>query len=54
MREVVIKEIIDSESKISVLIDESTIVNSKSCMIIFIKTSISQEDPTFIFLDLVE
>jgi hypothetical protein len=54
MREIVIKKIIDSESKISVLIDESTTVCSKSCMTIFIKASISQEDPIFIFLDLVE
>ena len=54
MREVIVKNIIDSGSKISILIDESTTVSSKSCMAVFIKASISYEDPIFIFLDLVE
>ncbi|XP_050058213.1 E3 SUMO-protein ligase KIAA1586-like isoform X2 [Aphis gossypii] len=54
MRESIVKNIINSESKISVLIDESTTVSSKSCMAVFIKASISHEDPIFIFLDLVK
>jgi hypothetical protein len=54
MREVIVKNIINSGSKISILIDESTTVSSKSCMAVFIKASISYEDPIFIFLDLVE
>jgi hypothetical protein len=43
MREIVVKIIYDSEFKISVLMDESTTISSKSCMTIFIKASISQE-----------
>jgi len=54
MREVIVKNIIDSGSKIYILIDQSTTVSSKSCMAVFIKSSISQEDLIFIFLDLVE
>lgn len=54
MREGVVKNIIDTESKIAILIDESTTVSSKTCIAIYIKVLISFEDPIFIFLDLVE
>lgn len=54
MRENVVKNIIDTKSKIAVLIDESTTVSSKTCMVVCIKASISCEDPIYMFLDLIE
>jgi hypothetical protein len=46
--------IVKSNSKLSVLIDESTTLSTKSAIVIYIKASISFEDPIFIFLALVE
>lgn len=54
MKEKIVHNIIESNSKISVLIDESTTLSTKSAMVVFIKASIASEDPIFIFLDLVE
>ncbi|XP_060882119.1 E3 SUMO-protein ligase KIAA1586-like [Metopolophium dirhodum] len=54
MRERIVKNIIESGSKLAVLIDESTTLSSATSMIVYIKTSISNEEPIFIFLDLIE
>lgn len=54
MKERIIKNIIDCGSKFAVLIDESTTLSSVSSMIVYIKTTISYEEPIFIFLDLIE
>ncbi|XP_022182073.1 E3 SUMO-protein ligase KIAA1586-like [Myzus persicae] len=54
MKEKIVSNIVKSGSKISVLIDESTTLSTLSTMVVYIKTSISSEDPISIFLDLVE
>lgn len=54
MREQLVKNIIDCNAKFSVLIDESTTLSSKTNMVVYIKSAISNEDPIFMFLDLVE
>lgn len=51
MRERIVKNIIESGSKLAVLIDESTTLSSATSMIVYIKTSISNEEPIFIFLE---
>ncbi|XP_029342172.1 E3 SUMO-protein ligase KIAA1586-like [Acyrthosiphon pisum] len=54
MREQLVKNIIDCSAKFSVLVDESTTLNSKTSMVVYIKSAISNDDPIFMFLDLVE
>ncbi|XP_022176912.1 E3 SUMO-protein ligase KIAA1586-like [Myzus persicae] len=54
MRNKIIQNIIETNSKISILIDESTTNSSSSGMIIYLKASISYDSPVFIFLDLIE
>lgn len=54
MREKLIENIIENNAKCSILIDESTTVSSLCGMVIYLKVSISNTDPIFIFLDLVE
>ncbi|CAI6367147.1 unnamed protein product [Macrosiphum euphorbiae] len=54
MREQLVKNIIDCSAKLSVLIDESTTLSSKTSMVVYIKSAISNDDPIFMFLDLVE
>ncbi|XP_022173984.1 E3 SUMO-protein ligase KIAA1586-like [Myzus persicae] len=50
----IVTNIIETGAKLSVLIDESTTVSAVCGMVVFIKASISCDDPIFIFLDLVE
>lgn len=54
MKEKIVLNIIKSNSKLSVLIDESTTMSTLSTMIVYVKSLISYEDPVFIFLELVE
>lgn len=54
MKKKIVCNIVKSNSKLSVLIDESTTLSTKSTMVVYIKASISSEDPIFIFLALVE
>lgn len=54
MKEKIVSNIVKSGSKIYVLIDESTTLSTLSTMVVYIKTSISSEDPISIFLDHVE
>ena len=54
MRKRVVANLVLSSAKLSVLIDESTTLSHKSVMVVFIKASINNCDPIFIFLDLVE
>lgn len=53
MRNKIVQNIIETNSKISILIDESTTNSSSSGMIIHLKASISY-DSVLIFLDLIE
>lgn len=50
----IVHNIIETESKISILVDESTTNSSLAGMVVYIKTSISYSKPIFIFLDLIE
>lgn len=54
MKKKIVCNIVKSKSKLSVLIDESTTLSTKSAMVVYIKASISFEDPIFIFLAVVE
>jgi len=54
MKEKIVLNIIKSNSKLSALIDESTTMSTLSTMVVYVKSSISYEDPVFIFFDLVE
>ena len=54
MRNKIVQNVIETNSKTSILIDESTTSSSLPGMIVYLKTSISYESPIFIFLDLIE
>lgn len=55
MRERVVGQVLQSGTKFSILIDESTTDSKKSVLIIYIRASIGKiEDPLTFFLDLVE
>jgi len=54
MKQKIVTNIIETGAKLSVLIDETTTVSAVCGMVVFIKASISCDDPIFIFLDLVE
>jgi len=54
MKRKIVSNILETEAKLSVLIDESTTISTLSRMVVYIRAAISSEDPIFIFLDLVE
>lgn len=57
MRKLLIKEIIESESRFSIIIDESTTISQKSVLIVYFRTfleSMGNEVPMNIFVDLIE
>jgi len=54
MKQKIVSNIVETEAKLSVLIDESTTISAVCGMVVYIKASISHDDPVFIFLDLVE
>lgn len=56
MKRKIIDNLVLSESKLSVIIDESTTLSNKSVLIIYLKTCVAQnnEKPDFLFLSLVE
>ena len=57
MRKTVVKEIVQSNSKISLIIDESTTINKKTTLIVYVRCCIegvAMNSPINLFLDLVE
>lgn len=55
MKKRIVKQILEVNGKLSILIDESTSLGSKSTLIVYLKCETSKEDPPhFLFLDLVE
>jgi len=54
IKDKLIENIIENNAKCSILIDESTTVSALCGMVIYLKVSISNNYPIFIFLDLVE
>uniref|UniRef100_A0A8C8RJZ3 HAT C-terminal dimerisation domain-containing protein n=1 Tax=Pelusios castaneus TaxID=367368 RepID=A0A8C8RJZ3_9SAUR len=58
MRKNMVKEIVCSESKISLMIDESTTLSQKSTLIVYIRSCVQEgmgmTEPVNLFLDLVE
>lgn len=51
----IVKQIKDVSGKVSIIIDESTSLSSKSILIVYLKCEISKElPPNYLFLDLVE
>ena len=54
MKKKVVAKIVASESKISVLIDESTTTSNKTVLAVHIKCDMGNGKPIFIFFDLIE
>lgn len=54
MRKQLISRIITLQSKLSVLIDESTSLSNKTALIIYLRTCLGGEHPECVFLDLCE
>lgn len=55
MKQKLLKQCIESDSKFSVLLDESTSLSRKSCLIVYIRTFLpSHTEPVTFLLDLVE
>ncbi|KAL4148664.1 hypothetical protein QTP88_002837 [Uroleucon formosanum] len=54
MKQKIVSNIVETEAKLSVLINESTTISAVCGMVVYIKAYISYDDPVFIFLDLVE
>ena len=57
MRKTVVKEIVQSSSKISLIIDESTTISKKTTLIVYVRCCIEgvgMNSPINLFLDLVE
>ena len=55
MREKLVKAIIDSKLPFSVLINESTSLSQKSCLIVYIRCCVDEcSEPTTVYLDLLE
>lgn len=53
MKKVICKDIIEHQSKITVMVDESTSVSVRTCMVIHIRALVN-EKPTNVLLDIVE
>lgn len=54
MKQKIVSNIVETGAKLSVLIDESTTISAICGMVVYIKASISCDNPVFIFLDLLE
>ena len=55
MKEKLVTAVITAKSSFSVLIDESTSLSQKSCLIVYLRCSVSDSfEPTTVFLDLLE
>jgi len=55
MRKTICDKIVSAESKLCVLIDESTTISHLSVLVVYIRASVDGvSDPVFIFLDLIE
>ncbi|UYV81282.1 hypothetical protein LAZ67_20000646 [Cordylochernes scorpioides] len=54
MRKMLVAKILSTNSKITILIDESTTLSNKSTLVIFLKTYLGGESIDYIFFDLCE
>ncbi|XP_031357901.1 E3 SUMO-protein ligase KIAA1586-like [Photinus pyralis] len=54
MRKRIVSQIIQNESKISVLIDETTSVSKNTVLVVCIKTTLPHSEPVTFFLDLID
>lgn len=54
MRKQLIARIISLNSKLSILIDESTSLSNKTTLVVYLKTYLGGNDPEYVFLDLCE
>jgi hypothetical protein len=53
MKEMLVNEVIQSSAPFSILIDESTSLGKQALMVIYIRSSINDTEPTTFFLDIV-
>lgn len=54
MKQKILKNINETNAKCSILIDESTTLSALCGMVVYLKVAIANNEPLFIFLDLVE
>lgn len=54
MRKQLVSKIVSLNSKLSVLIDESTSLSNKTTLIVYLKTYLGGNNPEYVFLDLCE
>ena len=54
MKKILISKILSLDSKLSVLMDESTTLRNKSTLIIYLKASLRGKNIEYVFLDLCE
>ncbi|KAF3833310.1 hypothetical protein F7725_026975 [Dissostichus mawsoni] len=54
MREALLASIKVTRPKLTVLVDESTSLSKKSCLIVYLRTSVDSSEPVTFFLDLLE
>ena len=54
MRRALLASIKQSRTKLTVIVDESTSLSKRSCLIVYLRTSVHNSDPLTFFLDLLE
>lgn len=54
MRQALVANIKSTRPKLTVLIDESTYLSKRSCLVVYLRTSIHNSEPLTFFLDLLE
>lgn len=54
MRQALLASIRVTRSKLTVIVDESTSLSKKSCLIVHLRTSVDSSEPLTLFLDLLE
>ena len=54
MRQALLNSIKQTQPKLTVIVDESTSFSKKSCLIVYLRTSVHDSEPLTFFLDLLE
>lgn len=54
MRQALLASIRATRAKLTVIVDESTTLSKKSCLIVYLRTSVNSSEPLTFFLDLLE
>lgn len=54
MKGALMASIMSTRPKLTILIDEGTALSKKSCLVVYLRCSVNNSEPTTFFLDLVE